>query len=176
MGAYIMPRLSQEHKIPKMGKVFWLKKIGGKLQNKVEKQLLKGKMMDNTSGHQYSKQYAKYKARRFKRFGSGTNLKGMEGASFISNDVSKVTMIATGRTVRSLTPTKPKDTSITMVFKDTSIFGVQNTDKIIYNRERGYDIVGLNDELRKWVFEEMLKQSKINIKKYLKPNEVVVIR
>ena len=154
----------------------------------VKEDCRQGIMQNGTRNHQYSETYAKYKANDMKRFttgeatnyayntggivtkdlyfknkktkyGTGDRLSGYKGISLESTDVSKVTMILTGLTTNSLKEKTHTRNSLTMVFE-----GV-NPDILLGNKERGYDIIGLNDTNREKVRQRILNEYKKNVSK-----------
>ena len=81
---------------------------------------------------------AKYKGREY---GAGDRLKGYATGG-LSNETAFVNMRLTSKTLNSLTGINPTTDSITMSFKGTPA-GI-----LTGNRDRGYDIIGLNDKNR----------------------------
>ena len=147
----------------------------------VKEDCKQGIMQNGTSNHQYSEQYARYKANDMRRFtsgkprkktGKGDRLKsyeglgGLKGISLDSTDVSKVTMILTGLTTNALKEKTHTSNSLTMVFE-----GV-NSKLLTGNRDRGYDIIGLNDKNRDKVKQKLLNEFKKNVAKLPKKIEI----
>ena len=93
--------------------------------------------------------------------GSGKRLKAYAGIPIASNDVSKVTMVLTQRTVNSLHPKSSTENSVTMAFAP------DKTKLLLGNRDRGYDIIGLNGDnigkIKKKILAEFVKNSKTNV-------------
>ena len=144
-----------------LSKPFWEQLAGGSDQSIriwIREDALNGVMQDNTSGHSYSEGYARYKANDFKGFRSGKRLKGYETGSY-DNNISKVTMYATGNTINGLAYYDSDSTSVTLRFKP------EDGMKVKWNAERGepYDIWGLNDvnieKVRKRIISEYKKNT-----------------
>ncbi len=178
-----MATIKQMNKVPFMGVKFWKaisKKIGGK-GGWVYKDGEKGLMQNNTSGHPLSPDYKKYKDNDMKRFTDGKRLgaspfKGrtlkrrdfpLEGRSLATIGTSVVTMILTGDTIAGLHGIKAKRDGITMTYE------LKDTDKIVGNKARDYDIVGLNEKNIKRIKVEMIKQFKKNKVKFIPKNIVI---
>jgi hypothetical protein len=197
-----MPQIPQIVQAVKYPVSLW-KRIGGLIQGWLNEDSLSGKMQNDTSNHQYSKEYAAYKANNMHRLthggnntifhksgdidreskvymgvtggkrkyqhertGSGQNmktekrlvpgdrLKAYSSKKIASNDTSHVTMILTGETLEGLKIKEATETHVIMSYDP------KDADKIIGNRNRGYDIVGLSEENRLKVREEIVKQTK----------------
>ncbi len=178
-----MARINQMNKVPEMGKKFWKaisKKIGG-IGGWVYDDGVKGLMQNNTQKHPLSPGYKKYKdhdMRRFtdnKRLGDtiqgGRKLKKRKfplvGRSLFTIGVPHVTMLLTGDTIGGLRGIKATETGITMRFRP------KDTPKIIGNKARGYDIVGLNTKNIRLIKVEMIKQFKKNKVKFIPKNIVI---
>jgi len=172
---------------------FW-SEVGVEIKRLVPEDADKGIMQDNTSMHQYtSPEYVRYKKNNMRRFttgkgqtfsdkegyffgqtyfrnkkvtakykdrdyGAGKRLKGY-ATGVLSNQTSFVNMRLTSKTLNSLTGKNPTTTSITMAFKGTPA-GI-----LTGNRDRGYDIIGLNNKNREKVRQRLIKQFNNNLKK-----------
>lgn len=173
--------------ILKLTPQFWLK-VGELASNWVKTDALAGIMQNNTSGHAYrSREYMKYKANRMERFTDktykkgtkrispgtttkkGTKLEAFRSVSIASNDVSKVNMTLTGRTLNALAPKVSDETSVTMSFK-----GI-DPRLLLGNQRLGYDIIGLNDKNKAKVLGLIEKKLDENIKKEIKGKIVINI-
>ncbi len=167
-----MAQVNQISKVPFMGKKFWKaigKKIGG-IGGWVYDDGVKGLMQNNTQKHPLSLQYKKYKDKDMRRL-DGKRLKNkkypLEGRSLFTIGTPHVTMLLTGDTIGGLRGTKATLNSVTMAFR------TRDTPKIIGNKARGYDIVGLNTKNIRLIKVEMIKQFKKNKVKFLKKNIVI---
>ena len=140
-----------------------------------------GVMQNNTSGHAYkSPQYMKYKANRMERFttrkykdGSvgkkGTKLKALATVPIVSTQINPVNMILSQRTINSLKGKSATKDSITMAFAP------DKTGILTGNRDRGYDIIGLNDKNREKVKQRLLNQFDENIRKTIAPTIIIEV-
>ena len=156
---------------------FWTE-TGDEIHDIVLDDCRAGIMQDNTSGHSYkSLQYMKYKANRMERFTTrtykkgtknipagkvarkGTKLEALRNTSVVSTQINPVNMILTQRTINSLKGKNPTTISITMAFVDTPAGILKG------NRDRGYDIIGLNNKNREKVRQRVIKQFNNNLKK-----------
>lgn len=190
-----MAKLAISNKIVRFTPKFWLK-IGGLVPQWVKADALLGKMQNNGHDYHYkSKDYMRYKANNMKRltkgegktfsdkegyffgktyfqnkkakiskktgFTTGDRLKAYKGISIESADVSKVNMTLTGRTINSLHPKTSDDVSVTMAFAPA--YG----SIVLGNKQRGYDVTGLNKENLQKVRNLILQQLDNNAKKEL---------
>ena len=182
---------------------FWMK-TGDKIHDWVSDDADKGIMQDNTSMHQYtSPEYVRYKKNNMRRFtkgkgqtfsdkegyffgqthfkspkvtakykgrsyGAGDRLKGYE-AGVLSTQTAFVNMRLTSKTLNSLKGKNPTTNSITMQFDGTPA-GI-----LTGNRDRGYDIIGLNDKNREQVKQKILKQFDENIRKTIAPTIIIEV-
>lgn len=198
-----MAKLAIPNKIVRFTPQFWLK-LGGLVPKWVKDDALKGIMQNNGHDYHYrSKEYMKYKANNMRRFTkgegktfsdkegfffgktffdnkkaktgkktgftTGDRLKAYKGISIESTDVSKVNMTLTGRTINSLHPKTSDDVSVTMAFAP-AYGGI-----VLGNKQRGYDITGLNNENLKKVRNLILQQLDNNAKKELGKKIVINI-
>ena len=159
---------------------FWLK-VGDKIHDWVLDDCRAGIMQDNTANHAYqSKQYMKYKANRMERFttrkykdgtvaNKGTKLKSLGATSVVSTQINPVNMILTQRTINGLMGKNPTKDSITMHFNGIPA-GI-----LTGNRDRGYDIIGLNDKNREKVKQKILNQFDENIRKTIAPTIIIEV-
>lgn len=179
-----MAAISTPEKIPQLSRKFW-KRIGEKIPGWLFKDCQKGLMQNNTQKHNLSEQYKKYKDHDMKRFSDNKRLgaprtlkdgtvktyKDREfpliGRSLFTIGKSFVTMLLTGDTVKGLGIKKVNKNGVTMKFQ------LADTPKILGNRKRGYDIVGLNKKNRRLVKVEIIKEFKKNKVKFLKKNIVI---
>lgn len=168
---------------------FW-KKLGVGSNNCIKfwikEDASKGIMQNNTSGYQYSEQYAKYKAndmRRFtvdyikkngktgrkpgegKRLGSSTGKIGYATGS-LSNETAFVNMRLTGATLDGLDAKTSDENSVTMAFNSA------DTQKLLGCRELGYDIIGLNTENTEKARQRIIEAYKKNVGKM--PKKVTI--
>ena len=182
----IMAVVNAPGKIPQLTTKFW-KRIGGKIPGWVFKDSQKGLMQNNRQKLPLSKGYKKYKDHDMRRFSDnkrlGTARKLKDGTtrtykrkkfpltgSLQSIGVPYVTMLLTGKTIRGLRQKKADKNGVTMKFQR------EDTPKIIGNRRRGYDIVGLNTPNRRLIKVEIIKEFKKNKQKFLKKDIVVNVR
>ena len=171
---------------------FWLK-VGDKIHDWVLDDCRAGIMQNNTSGHAYkSEWYKKYKANEMRKFGrterislnimtkKGTRkritvdkkpgrLKGYETVPIVSTQINPVNMILTQRTINSLHPKASTKDSVTMAFAP------DKTGLLNGNRDRGYDIIGLNDKNREQVKQKILNQFDENIRKTIAPTIIIEV-
>jgi len=159
---------------------FWLE-IGKSIQGYVLDDCRAGIMQDNTANHSYkSPQYMKYKANRMERFttrkykdgtvaNKGTKLKSLGATSVVSTQIYPVNMILTQRTINSLHPKASTKDSVTMAFAP------DKTGLLNGNRDRGYDIIGLNDKNREQVKQKILNQFNENIRKTIAPTIIIEV-
>ena len=160
-------------KIPLLGTKFW-RELGGKIKFWVKGDALIGLMQNNTQGHSYkSAQYVKYKANEMRKFGrgkkktgAGERLKAYKAVPIESTSVNPVNMILSGQTLNGLRPTESNDTSVLMSYAP------KDAGKIIGNKARNYDLVGLNNKNRELVRQEMIKEYKDNLGKVPKNIEI----
>ena len=176
-----MATINQMNKVPFMGAKFWkaiAKKIGGK--GWVYKDGERGLMQNNTQKHPLSPGYKKYKDKDMRRLDGkrlGDTIQGgrtlkqrkfpLVGRSLATIGTPYVTMILTGDTIQGLHGTKAKKDGITMSFRP------RDAPKIIGNKARGYDIVGLNTKNIRLIKVEMIKQFKKNKVKFIPKNIVI---
>ena len=166
-----MAKGSQIGKVPSMGKKFWKaigQKIGG-IGGWVYKDCEKGLMQNNTQKHALSKQYKRYKDNDMRRFTDGKRLKSVGNRSLFTIGKPYVTMLLTGDTIRGLRGTKATKNSILMKFNP------RDTPKIVGNKARDYDIVGLNTKNIRLIKVEMIKQFNKNKTKFIKKNITINI-
>lgn len=198
-----MSKLAIPNKIVRFTPQFWLK-VGGLVPKWVKDDALKGIMQNNGHNYHYrSKEYMRYKANSMRRFTkgegktfsdkegfffgktffdnkkaktskktgftTGDRLKAYKGISIESTDVSKVNMTLTGRTINSLHPKTSDDVSVTMAFAP-AYGGI-----VLGNKQRGYDVTGLNNENLKKVRNLILQQLDNNAKKELGKKIVINI-
>lgn len=188
--------------IPKLGSKFW-KELGGKIPGWIKADALVGLMQNNNQKMRYrSKEYTKYKAndmRRFtkgegktfsdkegyfygktyfgnkkagfskkKGFGTGDRLKAYKGVSIESNNVAFVDLTLTGRMINSLRPTKSDDYGVLMSY------GQDQVGKILGNKMRGYDVLGLNDKNKLLTKNEIIKELKRRKEKLI-PKKIDIV-
>lgn len=139
-----------------------------------------GVMQDNTEGHSYAPgSYVKYKANRMERFttrkyktgyigNKGTKLKAFSTVPIVSTQTNPVNMILSQRTVNSLHPKASDNNGVTMAF------GADKTGILTGNRDRGYDIIGLNDKNREKVRQRIIKEFNNNIKNSGAPSTIII--
>ena len=194
-----MAKLAISNKIVRFTPKFWLK-IGGLVPQWVKADSLLGKMQNDMQNFAYkSKEYVKYKANQMRRLtkgsalsssikgkkdlyfnnpksgknkkglSTGDRLKAYNGISIESTDVSKVNMTLTGRTINSLHPKTSDDVSVTMAFAP-AYGGI-----VLGNKQRGYDVTGLNKENLQKVRNLILAQLDNNAKKELGKKIVINI-
>lgn len=198
-----MAKISIPNKIVRFTPQFWLK-LGGLVPKWVKDDALKGLMQNNGHDYHYrSKEYMRYKANNMRRFTkgegktfsdkegfffgktffnnkkaktskktgftTGDRLKAYKGISIESTDISKVNMTLTGRTINSLHPKTSDDVSVTMAFSP-AYGGI-----VLGNKQRGYDVTGLNNENLKKVRNLILQQLDNNAKKELGKKIVINI-
>ena len=173
-----MPELGL-NKIPIMGKEFWLQ-TGKQICVEIQKDAKAGLMQDGKRNlHYKSEKYTKYKANRMERFttreykkgtktippgfiaNQGTKLNAFKAQSIVSNNIAYVDMTLTGKTLRGLKPKKAGDTNVILAFNS------EDTQKVLGNRDNGYNIVGLNDKNIRIVKNEIVKKFEQNIKRDL---------
>lgn len=181
---------------------FWTK-VGGLIPQWVKKDALQGIMQNGLQNlHYKSKQYAKYKANQMRRFTKGEGkvfsdkagysygktyfnnpkakktkkgvsssdrLKDYAGISIESTDISKVNMTLTGRTINSLHPKSSDEYGVNMAFSP-AYGGI-----VLGNKQRGYDVTGLNEQNIKKVRELILAQLDNNAKKEIGKKIVINI-
>ena len=198
-----MAKLAISNKIARFTPKFWLK-IGGLVPQWVKADALDGVMQNEVYNYRYkSKDYIRYKANQMRRFTkgegktfsdkegyffgktyfqnkkaklskktgftTGDRLKAYKGISIESTDVSKVNMTLTGRTINSLHPKTSDDVSVTMAFAP-AYGGI-----VLGNKQRGYDVTGLNNRNKTKVRELILQQLDDNAKKEIKGKIVINI-
>ena len=163
-------------KIPVLGSKFW-REIGEKVKFWIKDDALLGIMQNNTQGHSYkSAQYVKYKQNEMRKFGrgkdktgAGERLKDYKAVSIESTSINPVNMTLTGQAINGLRPIESNDTSVLMSYAQ------KDAGKIIGNRDRDYDIVGLNKKNRELVRQEMIKEFKDKIGKNIPKNIEITI-
>lgn len=194
-----MSKLAISSKVMRFTPNFWMK-LGGLVPKWVKDDALKGLMQNGTQNlHYKSREYIKYKANQMRRFtkggalsssikgkkdiffnnpkaginkkgiGTGDRLKEYKGIPIQSTDVSKVNMTLTGRTIDSLHPKTSDDTGVLMAF-NPAYGGI-----VIGNRQRGYDITGLNEQNKKKVHDLIVAQLDENLRKEIKGKIVIEI-
>lgn len=165
---------------PKFPDAFW-ENLGTAQAIRIYDDALQGIMQNETSSHQYSKEYAKRKANYMRRFTRGealySSIKGRRamylkneklknplkgkrtgiyaGQQVINNSIAFVNMELTGQTFRSLR------TSSAPLLNGTGVkisYNPSDTDKIIGNQNRGRDIWGMRKVNQDFTFNEILKQ------------------
>ena len=168
---------------------FW-DEVGDKIHDWVGDDADKGTMQDNTSNHHYtSPQYVKYKKNDMRRltidkgkkkgkkvttqykgreYGAGKRLKGYETGG-LSNQTSFVNMRLTSKTLNSLKPKSSTKVSVTMHFDQTPA-GI-----LTGNRDRGYDIIGLNTINREKVRQRLIKAFGDNLRKAGNPPIIIEV-
>ena len=169
-----MAKVSNIGKVPDMGVKFWkgIAKMVGGTGGWVYKDGEKGLMQNNTQKHPLSQKYREYKNKDMRRL-DGKRLRNkkypLEGRSLHTIGKPHVTMILTGDTIGGLHGEKATKNGITMSFMP------KDAPKVIGNKQRGYDIVGLNDKNIRLIKAEMIKQFNKNKVKYLKKNIVISV-
>lgn len=197
-----MSKLAISNKVMRLTPNFWMK-LGGLVPKWVKDDALKGLMQNGAQNlHYKSREYIKYKANQMRRFtkgqgktfsdkegfffgqtyfknkkaginkkgiGTGDRLKEYKGIPIQSTDVSKINMTLTGRTIDSLHPKTSDDTGVLMAFSP-AYGGI-----VIGNRQRGYDITGLNEQNKKKVHDLIVAQLDENLRKEIKGKIVIEI-
>ena len=92
---------------------------------------------------------------------TGQKLKAYKGVAIVSNNTAFVDMTLTGKTLRGLKPKEAKDFSVILAFNP------EDTQKVLGNRDNGYNLVGLNDKNIRIVKNEIVKKFEQNIKRDL---------
>lgn len=146
------------------------KRIGGLAIKWIREDARSGKFQNNGSGYRYSKQYAKYKENDMRRFTDGKRLKSHYASSISSHQTNYVDMILTGQTLRGLKVRSVENDGVTLGYEPA------DTKKIIGNRARGYDIVGLSQENIAKVKEELSKGLSDELKKVMKDKIVIEVK
>ena len=186
--------------ILKLPSGFWDKLAFGSDQSIwfwVKEDAKKGIMQDGSSNHQYSEQYARYKKNDMRRFTTGTpasvSIKGKKDLYFdnpkvttkykgrkygggdrlagykaetLDNETKFVNMKLTGRLLDGLHKESSTENSLTMTYNP------EDWGKAVGNKERGYDIIGLNDANQEKVRQRLLDTYKQNVSKL--PKKVVI--
>ena len=129
----------------------WMR-LGELIAKWVRKDMEKGVMQNDTQGHRYSRQYARYKANEMRRFTDGKRLKQYYASPIESTQTSYVDMTLTGRLKRSLQPLRALSNGVRMAF------GSENTGKILGGQKLGRDVVGLNENNQKKTLEWIASQ------------------
>lgn len=149
--------LKKIKKIPELTAKFWRDLGDKKIKRWIWEDAEEGEFQNNTGGYNYTQPYKNYKARDMKRKSDGKRLKAYSELTIESNKTSKVNMILTGHTRRGLEVKRADKTGVDLSYKPA------DTKKIIGNRERGYDVVGLSNENIERAKREILQQFDKNI-------------
>ena len=165
-------------------------KIGQYVVGKIRQDALQGEMQNDTSGHQYTREYALIKARSFryatsrvykqnvanaksigiyaqakdsiKKAGGkkGNRYKGYESLPLNTN-TAFVNLTLTGDMLKSLQVVE----SLTTEDGCTLAYGQDQTKKILGNKKRGYDVTTLSTENRKIIHDLIRKAIVKNLRR-----------